>query len=101
MVEKPVILIIIEDERGLRPDSRISGKRSDEATDHHFAEWNGRIGMLAHLHHGHDPRHLRKAIGGHIFGERGNQVAGLRLFGIFGAFSVDPIDIGATTLVAR
>jgi len=101
VIEEAVILVIVEDQRGLRPHLRVGRERRDHTADQDLAERYGRVGMLAHLHHRHDPRHRRQPVGGDVRGERGDQVLGLRLLGIFWCHAVDPVDVRAPATVMR
>jgi hypothetical protein len=66
VIEKAVVLVIVEDQRGLGPDLGIGHQRREQPRGQAFAKGGRRLGMLGIARGCDDPGNLRQAVGRHI-----------------------------------
>ena len=74
VIEKAVVLVIVEDQRGLGPDLGIGHQRREQPRGQAFAKGGRRLGMLGIARGRHDPGNLRQAVGRHVLGKGRDEV---------------------------
>ncbi len=77
MVEEAVVLVVVEEDRGLRPDVRVRGQGVQHPVDVVGAVGRRVGGVLGLRGGGDDPGDRGEVVGGHVGGELGDRVGGL------------------------